>query len=75
MLFSILVVYKVEISFLWKVYISCVCELILKENVLNEIMKKKVIFWVRYSEISWKKKLLENLEIKLWYRKLGFEIL
>lgn len=36
---------------------------------------KKVIFWVRYSEISWKKKLLENLEIKLWYRKLGFEIL
>lgn len=44
LLLSTSVVHKVEISFPWKAHTSCVCELTLKENVLNETMTKKQFF-------------------------------
>lgn len=41
LLLSTSVIHEVEISFPWKAHTSCACELTLKENVLNETMKKK----------------------------------
>lgn len=44
LLLSTSVIHEVEISVPWKAHTSCVCELTLKENVLNETMKKKQFF-------------------------------